>query len=112
MIITRCVIVQKSAVLIGIDVQHTFAHTNENESAKELRTMHDFKFLPLSKWDLRSSVMLRSVEWYISRRFGIFFLDCLTLEDGKDRLSHYVGLYQRTLRKITEERRSQLRTSS
>ena len=95
------------AVLTDIDLQNTFAHTNENESVKELRTMHDFRF-----WDLRSSVMLRSVGWYSSLRFGTFFLDCLTLEDGIDRSSQDVGSYQSTLRNITEERRSQLRTPS
>jgi hypothetical protein len=74
--------------------------------------MHDFRFLPRSKWDLRPSMMLRSLDWYSYRRFGIFFLDCLTLEDGTGRLSQDIGNYQSTLLNDREERRSQLRTSS
>jgi hypothetical protein len=35
--------------------------------------------------------------------FRFVFLDCLTLEDGIDRLTRNVGKYQSTLRNITEE---------
>jgi hypothetical protein len=37
--------------------------------------------------------------------FFCFFLDCLTLEGGTDRLSRNVGNYQSTLRNVPEERR-------
>jgi hypothetical protein len=60
---TRRVIAQKSAVLTGTDVQHMFTHTIENESVKELRTNHDFRLLPPSKWNFSSSGILRSVDW-------------------------------------------------
>jgi hypothetical protein len=35
--------------------------------------------------------------------FRFVFLDCLTLEDGIDRLTRNVGKYQSTLRNIPEE---------
>jgi hypothetical protein len=49
--------------------------------------------------DLRSSGMLRSVDWQVvtdvsgqhRSHLQEFFLDCLTFEDGADRLSRNVG---------------------
>jgi hypothetical protein len=65
---------------------------------------HDFKLLPRCRWYLRSSGILRSVEWYLCTDVSgqligpIFkvqevhdFLDFLNLEDWTDSLSQNVG---------------------
>jgi hypothetical protein len=54
-----------------------------------------------SQWNLRSSGMLRSVDWYLVTDAQEYFFDFLTLEDGTDRLSRNVGNHQSTLRNIT-----------
>ena len=80
--------------------------------------MRDFRLTPRCKWDLRSSRILRRVDWYLvtddsGQPSGPILKgeavqeECLTFEDDTDRLSRNAGNCQSMLRNIPEERRSQ-----
>jgi hypothetical protein len=62
--------------------------------------------LVTTKWDLRSSGILRSAHWQLVKQYRNNA--CLTLEDGTDRLSRNVTNHQYRLCKTPEERRSHL----
>ena len=60
--------------------------------------MRDFSVPPRYNWNLRSSGLLRSVDWWL-------ITDCQTPEDGTDRL--YRNNYQNTMHDNPEEQMSQ-----
>ena len=53
---------------------------------------------------LRRLLAWSLIQIYLKNICNIFYFDCLTLEDGSDRLLRNVGNYQSTLRYIPEER--------
>jgi hypothetical protein len=77
-----------------------------------------FRLTSRCKCDIRYSGMLRKVDWLLTTDVSAqtidlffksqavqeeFYLDCLTLDDGTDRLSRNVGYYQSALRNSAEE---------
>jgi hypothetical protein len=86
----------------------------------------DFRLLPPCPWDLRRSVMLRNVDWYLPTFRENLLVPYSRVKQPKRnyswmasplkrepcRLSWNVGDYQYTLRNIVEERRSRVSPAS